>query len=528
MGLDLSEIARDPALHLHPVHIPDGLDSVTVHSVHVTDLSSPRRWLVPDELVVTNGLWLSRVSIDHWLDEVIGAGAIALAFGVDDPESSPDTLRACIPDDLISACEERGFPLLELRGTSTAVADAVSESIVQDARAELRRHAQHTNQLLSIVADGGEYVRLVEALGQITGFQSAVVGPSGNVLGRCGLDLNTESIRAGLAASRRQALSSEVGAGLSVFRTQGARTLLYVGATLSLLDAQERMIIDQVATCVALVDAMLRNRKERTVPITQELIDLARVGELTATGFEARLRALSLDSTDYIVAVAAPPPLELLQDSLEVVSLPYAAAQHGNTVIALVQTSTPEELSISLVDALRYVGEPILGLGSPAVGVDAVRRSIAQAVNAAFTALSRPAHERVVVHTEVSSHAILLDLLHPDTLRSFRQAVLAPVEDWDKRRGTDLIGTLRDFLESGGQWRSTAKRLHLHHNTLRHRIERIEELTGRSLSSTEDRVDLYLALSIPPSSEGSDPYNPWTPAATAHDRIDTRQVAGDD
>ena len=36
--------------------------------------------------------------------------------------------------------------------------------------------------------------------------------------------------------------------------------------------------------------------------------------------------------------------------------------------------------------------------------------------------------------------------------------------------------------------------LHLHVNTLRYRIGRVEQLTGRSLSSFEERVNLFLAL----------------------------------
>ena len=40
----------------------------------------------------------------------------------------------------------------------------------------------------------------------------------------------------------------------------------------------------------------------------------------------------------------------------------------------------------------------------------------------------------------------------------------------------------------------TATALHVHVNTLRHRLDRVEQLTGRDLGSMEDRVDLYIAL----------------------------------
>ena len=49
-------------------------------------------------------------------------------------------------------------------------------------------------------------------------------------------------------------------------------------------------------------------------------------------------------------------------------------------------------------------------------------------------------------------------------------------------------------LDGGGAWQETARQLHLHTNTLRYRIARIEELTNRDMSTMSDRVDLFLAM----------------------------------
>ncbi|WP_223840017.1 PucR family transcriptional regulator [Saccharopolyspora pogona] len=73
-------------------------------------------------------------------------------------------------------------------------------------------------------------------------------------------------------------------------------------------------------------------------------------------------------------------------------------------------------------------------------------------------------------------------------------ALLGPVLDHDECRGSDLLPSLAVFLDAGGRWQEAAQHLHVHINTLRHRMSRVEELTGRSLFSTADRVDLYLAL----------------------------------
>ncbi|MGB4777115.1 PucR family transcriptional regulator, partial [Microbacterium sp.] len=78
--------------------------------------------------------------------------------------------------------------------------------------------------------------------------------------------------------------------------------------------------------------------------------------------------------------------------------------------------------------------------------------------------------------------------------REFVAAALGAVRDHDGRHQGNLIDTLRVFLECDGSWVRTSNALHLHQNSVRYRIARVEELTGRDLGSTKDRVDLYLAL----------------------------------
>ncbi|MFC7732342.1 PucR family transcriptional regulator [Actinomadura keratinilytica] len=93
-----------------------------------------------------------------------------------------------------------------------------------------------------------------------------------------------------------------------------------------------------------------------------------------------------------------------------------------------------------------------------------------------------------------ATHAALLERLPADARREFRRRVLGELISYDRRHRGDLLATLSEFLACSGSWTVCARRLNLHVNTLRYRIGRIEELTGRDLSSLDDRVDLLLAL----------------------------------
>lgn len=97
----------------------------------------------------------------------------------------------------------------------------------------------------------------------------------------------------------------------------------------------------------------------------------------------------------------------------------------------------------------------------------------------------------------VGSHRMLLDFVDPDVLHAYHQSVLGPIERWDEEHNSQLLETLAAFFDNNGHWRKTAAQLHIHHNTLHYRLDKIAGLTGRSVDSAEGRVDFALALAIP-------------------------------
>jgi DNA-binding PucR family transcriptional regulator len=102
----------------------------------------------------------------------------------------------------------------------------------------------------------------------------------------------------------------------------------------------------------------------------------------------------------------------------------------------------------------------------------------------------------VVTSDEVASHELLLATVPASVLRSFRERLLGPLLDYDDQHRAELLPTLREFLACSGSWNICAAKMYVHVNTVRYRIRRIEELTGRDLSRLGDQVDFFLALRI--------------------------------
>jgi DNA-binding PucR family transcriptional regulator len=143
------------------------------------------------------------------------------------------------------------------------------------------------------------------------------------------------------------------------------------------------------------------------------------------------------------------------------------------------------------------------GISAPAEGVAALPGALHEAQSArrlaAIRAAAAPAPVPAVcavTSDEVASYELLLASVPGSVLRSFRDRLLGPLLAYDERHRAELLPTLREFLACSGSWNACAARMYVHVNTVRYRIRRIEELTGRDLSCLDDQVDFFLALRV--------------------------------
>jgi sugar diacid utilization regulator len=82
----------------------------------------------------------------------------------------------------------------------------------------------------------------------------------------------------------------------------------------------------------------------------------------------------------------------------------------------------------------------------------------------------------------------------PGELQRFYRETVRPLVAYDEQYETDLLGTLATFLECDANVNATAARLITHRHTVRYRFERVRELTGLDVQSTDGREKLSLGL----------------------------------
>ena len=86
--------------------------------------------------------------------------------------------------------------------------------------------------------------------------------------------------------------------------------------------------------------------------------------------------------------------------------------------------------------------------------------------------------------------AAIPDLAEVET---FVQEWLGSLLDYDARRKAELVHTLTQYLEHGGNYDATAAKLSVHKSTLKYRLQRIRELTGLELNDPDVHFNLQLA-----------------------------------
>jgi hypothetical protein len=161
-------------------------------------------------------------------------------------------------------------------------------------------------------------------------------------------------------------------------------------------------------------------------------------------------------------------------------------ALHADALLAAVR----EPLTAGLADDGRLT----LGVSAAVHSPEGLRGALEEARHARRVAAARPGRVCAAGHHELASHVLLLPFVPDDVRRAFTARLLDPLRDYDRRHRAELIPTLEAFLDCDGSWTRCAARLHLHVNTLRYRVGRIEQLTGRDLSRLEDKLDFFLAL----------------------------------
>nr|WP_246330841.1 helix-turn-helix domain-containing protein [Saccharopolyspora hordei] len=433
--------------------------------VHTIEIESPGRFLRGGEVVLTAGVWRTAgITAEAFVADLVAADVAAVGFGLVPPETE-------VPEEFVAAARDRGLTCFVVP-VEVAFLQIV-EAFVATKRAEwerpLRRHlAQHDAIVAALRVQRGVGT-VVRTLGAQLGEPVAVRAAGGVVAGEVPVSHHPLPL---------------VGEGL-------ADAELLLPRPVEELDVEQQAAVVQAMPFIALEIERARAVRATELRYAWELFEWVHSATVGVDTVRTRLHSLGLppDGPLAAVVVRTADPDAVAVRLGDLLGGDGVAAQRGGDVVAFARVRD------SAVDLARWVHASLggaVGVGQPGTAAE-LRVSLLQAAHAAEAVSSRP-ERGWMTHEQLSSPALLLSAQDPELLAATSRALLGPVLDHDERRGSDLLPSLAAYLDAGGRWQEAARRLHVHINTLRHRMSRVEELTGRSLASTADRVDLYLAL----------------------------------
>jgi sugar diacid utilization regulator len=173
-------------------------------------------------------------------------------------------------------------------------------------------------------------------------------------------------------------------------------------------------------------------------------------------------------------------------DGGEAIALvPENSREAGRRVAAVVQREIESGLPgfAYAIGRSRHVSDPL-----------ALRRARNEALLAANVVEGDPDRSELAFDETGTYQLLLPHMDDPAELRRFYESTVRPLLVYDEQYETDLLGTLQTFLDCDANVNATAARLTTHRHTVRYRFERVRELTGLDVSSSDGREKLSLGL----------------------------------
>ena len=209
-------------------------------------------------------------------------------------------------------------------------------------------------------------------------------------------------------------------------------------------------------------------------------------GELTLS----RAASLGWTRAEWVVALAAPAPADLdvpqLRTSARHSGLSLLAGEAATSLVLVVGGTSAVDAAVRQIAAALPSDPVVVG---PVVADLAVAASSVQEALAGLAAVRGwpDAQRRVEARALLAERAVLGE---EAARRRLLEEVYTPLHD----AGGDLLATATAYLEGGGSVEGTGRALFLHPNTVRYRLRKLAEVTGRDITTPRDGLVVRLAL----------------------------------
>jgi len=376
------------------------------------------------------------------------------------------------------------------------------------AHSEAVEHAASAHdKLTDVLLHGGGIEGVAGVLAEVLGAAVTVTEADGRVLAAVGPPAPSLDLDAAVTEARASGRSVELDGGRAylALATAGTEQLgaLLLHGTAEPLGLADRRTLERGALVTALVLLFNRSVAEAEERVRGELLsDLLERRDVDEARLRERARRQHADlDRPGVVAVAAVEGLERHRAAQLAArlagELKGLAGEQDGRVVLVGPADDPVATGRQLADRVRAAGgQATVGVAASTGGPAALAAAYPEARRCLDALLTLGRAGDVSDPAGLGLARLLLGQNGPDELVAFIDGQIGPVLAYDARRGTELVATLEAWFAAGARPAETAKRLHVHPNTVAQRLDRVGRLLGPDWRDPGRGLDIQLALRL--------------------------------
>ena len=507
MSLTLGDLVSQPELGLELVAASPACLRRPVAGAHAIEIANPTRWLDTSWVLLTTGLRLRGDAATQraLVVEAADRGLTAIGFGV-------GVIFRSVPSALLDEAKRRDFPIFTIAPETPfrEIVGFVERSLASSDFRLLKRRVGIEASLADAMAEEDPEEALIRRLGSLMEASVIMYRLDGRVAGAVGAaprqaiwrELVADPSRTEFAVGRWLVFAEPVLAGNEVRRWLTVATRQSGAA-----EQLARGVVHTAARLLGVVDlardAMRAGERALRAELLDQLLDPSRAVDVPADRFasfgfdadrEARIALLVSDGLGESGAPAdvsdASRVARVVETAAQTDGCPCLVARRRGLLTILFQERERDiEDWVARLAAEGF--EPLAGIGRAFRGGGGGALASLRDAELALDHLRRASQDggqRSLRFEDFGLAEWLLASAEPHAVEEKAAALLQPL-----RAHAELYRTLLAWLELDLDVPATARALHLHENSLRYRLRRIEAVLGRSLREGRTIVDLYLA-----------------------------------
>lgn len=477
---------------------PDTLNE-PITWVHNSELVDPTPWLEPGQLLLVDGLQFARHTSAEWARAYVGRLRAHHVLGLG---FATQIAHETIPEQLVEACRDLNFPLLDVAGRTPfiAIIRHVADVIAAEQRERLEwssvaqraitRAALRPDGLAAVLRELEHqlhcWVALYDAAGDRVDVDTRIAIPA-----RVSDDVEA-AVRAGLRRGTPSGGRLQLGAEGATLQTLGRpgklHGILAVG-TGSPLDAAENDLVSSVIGLASIALEQSRVLEASRLRVRAAVMEMLISGGMhVASKTAQRLWGALPDPPIRLAAISRQTASPSLLSHLELIADRHKGrlffARLDQEIVVVVNHKDAE-----LVTTLLEKHQQHAGISAP-ITWDEITRGLAEARRA----LQRTTSGRPILTFETLVDEGIVAFLDAAGVQPLARRRLRPVSESTNPDHRALLKTLEVWLDHNGAWEPAARELSIHRHTLRNRLQTLEKMLDVDLAKFSDRAELWSAL----------------------------------